>query len=327
MTIAVSVVVPTYCRPALLQRCLEALLAQDIDPTTYEVIVADDAFCSDTQQLVARVAQEQCAVKRGIAVRYLPVQSLHGPAAARNVGWRAARGWLVAFTDDDCVPTPDWLQAGLDACADGVGGAWGRIVVPLPPTPTDYERNEAGLERGEFATANCFYRRAVLDAVGGFDERFRTAWREDSDLFFSVLECGAPLVRAPDAVVVHPVRPAPWGVSVRLQRKSMYNALLYRNHPALYRHYIQAAPPWHYYRIVVALVVALGGIVTQRRHWAVGAGSVWLVLTGRFCAQRLQGTSRAPTHVAEMIVTSIVIPPLSIWWRLRGAWKYRVFFL
>jgi GT2 family glycosyltransferase len=326
MTIVVSVIVPTYRRPALLQRCLEAVLAQDIDPATYEVIVADDAACPQTQQLVARVTQEQCAVQRGLSVRYLPVRGAHGPAAARNVGWRAAHGWLVAFTDDDCVPAPGWLRAGHHACADGVAGAWGRIVVPLPSVPTDYERNEAGLERAEFVTANCFYRRDVLHAMGGFDERFRTAWREDSDLFFRVLGHGAPLVRALDAVVVHPVRPAPWGVSLRLQRKSMYNALLYRKHPALYRRYIQASPPWKYYRIVAALVVAMGAIVAQRRRLTLSAAGVWLVLTGHFCAQRLQNTSHAPTHVTEMIVTSAVIPPLSIWWRVRGAWKYRVFF-
>jgi glycosyltransferase involved in cell wall biosynthesis len=327
MTLAVSVVVPTYRRAALLQRCLEALLAQDIDPTAYEVIVVDDAACEQTRQLVARVAQEHCAVKRGIPVCYLPVTGAHGPAAARNVGWHAAQGWLIAFTDDDCVPDPGWLRAGLQACADGIAGAWGRIVVTLPPTPTDYERNEAGLERAEFVTANCFYRRDVLQAVGGFDERFRTAWREDSDLFFRLLERSERLVRAADAVVVHPVRPAPWGVSLGLQRKSMYNALLYKKYPALYRRYIQAAPPWHYYRTVAVLLVALGAFFGGRRRLALIAASIWLMLTGRFCAQRLHGSSHALPHVIEMIATSALIPPLSLWWRLRGAVKYRVFFL
>ena len=57
------------------------------------------------------------------------------------------------------------------------------------------------------------------------------------------------------------------------------------------------------------------------------AAAVWLVLTGRFCARRLRGTSHAPRHVAEMVVTSALIPPLCVFWRLFGALKHRVVFL
>jgi hypothetical protein len=54
---------------------------------------------------------------------------------------------------------------------------------------------------------------------------------------------------------------------------------------------------------------------------------LWAYQTGRFCMLRLRHTTRAPGHVIEMIVTSIAIPPLAIYWRLRGSIKYRVFFL
>src|SRR5207248_10211948 len=101
----------------------------------------------------------------------VPVQHAHGPAAARNAGWRAARGEVIAFTDDDTVPDPGWLRAGV-AALESADAAWGRIRVPLALPPTDYERNEAGLEAAEFATANAFCRRAVLEAVGGFDVGF-----------------------------------------------------------------------------------------------------------------------------------------------------------
>lgn len=333
MTVRVSVVVPTYRRPALLERCLTALAAQDLGPRCYEIIVGDDANSAETRQQVRR-----WAAGTGVAppVTYLPVGgTAHGPAAARNCGWRRAAGEIVAFTDDDCIPTPGWLRAGLAAfarCHDGgageaVAGAWGRVTVPLPTVPTDYERNAAGLEQGEAVTANCFYRRAVLEAVGGFDERFTMAWREDSDLLFTLLERGARVVPAPEAVVVHPVRPAAWGVSLRQQRKSLFNALLYKKHPALYRLRIQAAPPWRYYRIIGLLVVALGAGLTGQRRPAALAGAAWAVMTARFCMHRLAGTSHALRHVAEMAVTSALIPPWAILWRLRGALKYRVFFL
>ncbi len=322
MSVRASVVVPTYRRPDLLRRCLAALAAQDLDPAAYEVVVADDAAGPDTRALV-----EEQARRGPVRLRYVPVTGRHGPAAARNAGWRCAEGEVIAFTDDDCVPDPGWLSAGLDAFADGVSGVWGRIVMPLPPAPTDYEKNESGLESAECATANCFYRREALEAAGGFDERFTAAWREDSDLFFTLLEQGRTLVRAPKAVVVHPVRPAPWGVSLRQQRKSQFNALLYKKHPRLYRERIPAASPRHYYLILTVLLVALGCVVGGHPAWTVVPAAVWLVLTARFCARRLRGTSHAPGHVAEMVVTSALIPPLSVFWRLWGAVRFRVWFV
>jgi hypothetical protein len=233
---------------------------------------------------------------------------------------------VVAFTDDDTVPDPGWLRAGVEALASA-DAAWGRIRVPLPQPPTDYQRNEAGLETAEFATANAFCRRAALAAVGGFDERFTAAWREDADLFFTLLEKGCRVVHVPEALVVHPVRPGRWGVSLGQQRKSQFNALLYKKHPALYRRRIQPGPPWHDYGAAGALAAALAGGASGLAAPALAGAGLWLALTARFCARRLRGTSHAPGHVAEMAVTSALIPLLSVYWRLRGALRFRVFFL
>lgn len=319
--IRASVVVPTCGRPELLDRCLAALVAQDLDPSAYEVIVVDDAPSAATRRVV-----ERRAGRGRPRLRYLALDGPRGPAAARNRGWRAARGEIVAFTDDDCVPAPDWLRWGLAAFRDGVAGAAGRVVVPLPPEPTDYQWNFARLEIGEFVTANCFYRRSAIAAVGGFDERFRVPWREDSDLFFTLLERGARLVRAPAAVVVHPLRPAAWGVSVSEQRKSRFNALLYKKHPGLYRQRIQRLPPLHYYGAVLAALAGLAGALARRPPLALGGAGAWLALTGGLCVARLRGKSRAPGHVLEMLVTSALIPPLSVYWRLRGALEFRTMF-
>jgi glycosyltransferase involved in cell wall biosynthesis len=319
---AISVVIPTFRRPLLLARCLEGLAAQRLDAGDFEVVVADDAPDDETRRVVERAA----AVGSG-CFRYVAVTGRHGPAAARNVGWRAARADVVAFTDDDCVPEPGWLAAGLSAFGPDVTGVQGRLIVPRPPVPTDHERNTGRLEEGEFITANCFYRRAALAAVGGFDERFPAAWREDSDLFFTLLEQGGRFARAPHAVVVHPVRPAGWGACMGDQRKSMFNALLYKKHPALYRERIQRWPPLASYASLAALVASAGAAAAGRRGWVAAAVALWAALTSRFCARRLAGTSRAPGHVAEMLVTSAIIPSLSAFWRLRGAVRYRVPFL
>src|SRR5690606_15894862 len=160
-----------------------------------------------------------------------------------------------------------------------------------------------------------FVRKSALLAVGGFDERFRTAWREDSDLFFSLLERAGAVAPAPRAVVLHPVRPAPWGASLRQQRKLLFDALLFKKHPNLYRRKIRAAPPWAYYAIVLSAVAGFAALAVQAHVPAALCFAAWLVLTAHFCWRRLANTSRAARHVAEMIVTSIVIPPLAVFWR------------
>ena len=316
----VSVVVPTYRRPELLCRCLRALQQQDFDPKEFEVIVADNAGDAETQTLVAEQAKAGAP-----PLRYVAAAGGRGPAFARNSGWRAGQDF-IAFTDDDTMPEPGWLRAGVEALATA-DAAWGAIRVPLREQPTDYERNEAGLETAEFATANVFCRRAALEAVGGFDERFTAAWREDADLFFTLLEQGFRVVHVPEAVVVHPVRPGRWGISLSQQRKSEFNALLYKKHPALYRQRIQPAPPWHYYLAAGAMGLTVAGTASGVPGAALAGFGLWLALTARFSAGRLRGTSHAPAHVAEMAVTSALIPLLSVFWRLHGALRYRVFFL
>lgn len=321
MPIRVSVVVPTSNRPDLLERCLACLVDQDLEADEYEIIIADDAASELTRRQI-----ERWAGRLPVAVRYFPVAHTDGPGAARNAGWRAARGKIIAFTDDDTIPTRSWLREGIAVFVDGIAGAWGKIIMPLPNPPTDYERDAAGLASAEFVTANCFYRRDALEAVGGFDERFRFPWREDSDLFFTMVEHRLQLTCAPNAVVIHPIRPAPWGVSLQQQRKTMFDALLYHKHPRLYRQRIPAFPQI-YYGIVGALGIALGAWWRGQKPVALGAGALWALLTARFCARRLHGTSGAPAHVAEMILTSALIPPVSFYWHWRGAVKFRTFFL
>jgi glycosyltransferase involved in cell wall biosynthesis len=316
-----TVVVPTYRRPDLLERCLAALAAQDYAPSAFVVVVADDAASEATRRQV-----EAWDDRAAVAFRYV-APTARGPAAARNAGWRSGGGRVVAFTDDDCVPGPRWLAEGV-ATLDGsdFAAASGRVVVPIPERPTDYERDAAGLASAEFVTANCFVRREALEAVGGFDERYRAAWREDSDLQFALLERGLTIGRTP-ATVVHPVRPAPWGVSLKQQRKSQYNALLYKKFPRRYRDAIQPGPPWHYYATLAALAGAPAAAVAGAPAAASASALAWGALTARFCLRRLRGASTSPGHLAEMAVTSALIPPLSIFWRLYGAWRFRVFFL
>lgn len=318
MTPRVSVVVPTHGRPQLLSRCLGALAAQTLPRGDYEVVVVSDGPDPRTRAVVQR---------SGFPLRHLELARRSGPAAARNLGWRAAESPIVAFTDDDTVPEPDWLAAGLAAIAARADAVAGAVVMPLSASPTDYERDAARLAESEFVTANCFVTAETLRAVGGFDERFTLPWREDSDLHFRLLEHGAVIRRAPDARVAHPVRPAGWGVSLRQQRKVLFDALLYKKHPLLYRQRIRRGPRIDYYATVAALLAAVVSSVLAAPAVAAGAAAVWLALTIRFAALRLAGTRRAWRHVGEMLVTSAAIPPLAVFWRFVGAARFRVVFL
>lgn len=323
MSLRVSVVVPTCRRPELLGRCLAALTAQTMATDEYEIVVADDATSPATRRQI-----EEMAAKTACSIRYVPVTRMHGPAAARNAGWRVARAPIIAFTDDDTIPDSDWLTTGVGALERDIdlSAITGQMIVPLPPVPTDYERNEAGLETAEFVTANCFCRRDILDALGGFDERFTLAWREDSDLHFRLLEHGAKLRKEPNAIVAHPVRPAPWGVSLRMQRKSLFDALLYKKHPDLYRKHIRRWPPLDYYGIFLSAALAVFAVALGKWIAFAVAIAIWIGLMGGFLARRLRGSSHRPMHILEMFVTSLFIPFLSVFWRLYGAMKFRVWF-
>jgi GT2 family glycosyltransferase len=320
----VSVVVPTYRRPAMLATCLRALAAQQLDCMRYEIVVCDDGPDDHaTRACVDRFAAQHAP--HGLTVRYVPVTATQGPAAARNAGWRVARAPLVAFTDDDCIPDAGWLSAGLSAMASGAVGASGKIVVPIGDPPTDYERAIKGLEQAPFATASCFYLRLALVTTGGFDEQYRAAWREDSDLEFRMARLGG-LVSARDALVVHPVRTARVGVSLAEQRKAMYNALLYRGFPGEYRRYIQSRPPLGYYGACVGALLALAGLLAGSGTAVLIGVMSWALCVGMFMQRRLRGISHKPGHVAEIILTSLAIPPLAVFWRLRGAFRFRVLF-
>jgi glycosyltransferase involved in cell wall biosynthesis len=323
--IRASIVVPTYRRPDLLERCLAALVDQDFDPHRFEIIVADDGDDPRTRTLVQRWTRRTAGAPR---VAYVPVRTTRGPAGARNAGWREAVGEVIAFTDDDTIPHPDWLGEGCRAMAPGVAAAAGRVRVPLPRGPlTDYERDIARMADAEFVTASCFVSHATLAEIGGFDPTFTAAWREDSDLQFTLLERKGRVVRAPRAVVDHPVRPMTWQERVGAHRKILFDALLYKKHPRLYRERIRSSPPWLYYAIVAAILVGVLGLLALQPRWALGGFVAWALLTAAFCVRRLRGGSLAPAHVAEIVMSSVAIPVVAVFWRLVGAWRFRVRFL
>jgi glycosyltransferase involved in cell wall biosynthesis len=320
----VSIVIPTYKRPHLLARCLHALVQQQFPKDRYEIIVVTDGPDEETPRLAMRPGN----VLPVIQVLALP--SKKGPAAARNLGWKTARGKLILFTDDDCMPHNYWVEAYYKAYLEqGLEEAvfTGQVLVPCSSRPTDYEKNIAWLEKADFVTANCACTKAALVKVNGFDETFTMAWREDSDLEFRFINHRIPIRFIQQAVVTHPVRKASWGVSLKEQKKSMYNALLYKKYPALYRQKISKGPLWNYYAIAGLFILAIIAAVLQWTFIMLFALVGWVLLIAQFTIKRLTGTTHTPAHVTEMIVTSMLIPFLSLYWTIYGSLKFKTVFL
>src|SRR3954471_13882399 len=260
MKIKISVVVPTYNRPSLLSRCLSALLNQSFLKNDYEIIIVSDGMDTATRERIESFITSQHPV-----ICFYSLTEKKGPASARNAGWRKASGELIAFTDDDCIPDSKWLESLWSnhtlSRNNKLAAYTGRLIVPIPPNPTDYELNIRNLENADFITANCACTKRALELVEGFDETYTMAWREDSDLQFKFMEKGVPIYSVSNAIVTHPVRKAVWGISIKEERKGMFDALLYKKYPRLFRDKIQSSPLWLYYFMISFCFLFLTGLV------------------------------------------------------------------
>jgi GT2 family glycosyltransferase len=283
----VSVVVATRDRPDRLERLLDSLAQQTLEFSGFEVVVVDDGSRADT----ARLLDSWEGTPR-LRLRILRHQTPRGPSAARNAGWRAARGPLIAFTDDDCVAAADWLRAGLHAERGAPGSIVQGRTIPEPhqhrcvSEPFSHTVCVDALGP-RYETCNIFYPRELLDRLGGFDESFglRPA-AEDTDLAWRAFEAGARAVFAAEAVVYHAVESLTTGQALRIATRWGEAIQVFARHPdvrmILHRgvfwnvwHYLMwrsiaalAAPAW-----LRRMVLTLHLIELRRRALRAGAGA------------------------------------------------------
>jgi glycosyltransferase involved in cell wall biosynthesis len=318
-----DVVIPTIGRPCL-GELLQALADQGVAAAGARIFLVDDRIVDGSQHNPTSGRRSPGeAVPPAIAPIAVVVPSRgRGPAAARNAGWVASGAEWVVFLDDDVVPTRTWLKdlAGdLAGLAPEVGASQGRISVPLPPVPTDWERNVGGLERARWATADMAYRRAALAAVGGFDERFPRAYREDADLGLRVTGAGYRIVRG-DRCVTHPVRSAgPW-ISLRLQKGNRDDALMRALHGPRWRE--RAGVPSgrrpRHLATTAAGAAAVAGLLSRRRWLAAAGLATWLAGTSELAWARIAPGPRTRGEVATMLATSLVMPPVASYHWIAG---------
>jgi len=203
----VSVVIPTFGRSRPLKNCLDALTRQTLPQADFEVVVVDDGSPAPIDAVVAEFTPR-------LEIR-LVRQDNAGPAAARNRGALEAAAPLLAFTDDDCRPRPDWLHrmivgarehpeavvggSTVNGLPDDVFATTSQLIVDLV-----YEHFNADPDAAHFfASNNILCRRDRLLEVGGFDPAFPRAGAEDRDFCDRWRAVGLRLVWRPDAVVEH----------------------------------------------------------------------------------------------------------------------------
>jgi glycosyltransferase involved in cell wall biosynthesis len=311
----VSVVVATHNRAARVAMLLDGLRAQTL--RDFEVVICDDGSTDDTQSVLAAVTDLPLTVLRHPVAR--------GPAAARNRGWRAAQGRLIAFTDDDCVPTPAWLEA---AAAVWDGEPMRFVQGPVRPLAGEIDRLGAFSytivvegPTANYETANMLYPRALLERVGGFKEdRYALPAGEDADLGWTAREAGAEPVFAADALVEHAV--IEYGPRESLRRLWRWSDSVgpYADHPEM-RQTLHHGLFWNlsHYLLLRALI----GVGLLRWRWAWPL-ALWL---GKWYAAYEMVEARAHAGNVWLAPWWVVRDVVETAACVRGSLRYRVLVL
>ncbi|HEU0024534.1 MAG TPA: glycosyltransferase [Thermoleophilaceae bacterium] len=311
----VSVVVATHDRAERLEQLLGGLRRQTLPREAFEVVVVDDASSDTTQDVLMRERE------RGVLRLCTPSTGERlGPASARNRGWRLAAAPLIAFTDDDCVPTPTWLETLVGAAAGHP-----RAIVRGRTLPNPDEADAIGPfsktvringPSPHYETCNVAYPRSLLEEIGGFDESYPSPAGEDSDLGCRAVAAGGFPMFTADALVHH-------AVFARGPAEALGDALLatdgvraYKRNPELREHLTLGV---FYDRSHPLLLAACAGLVTHRKSLA-------LLLCLPY-ARQLRTRARtlgAPAHHAGFLV---VFDAVQLVAAVRGAVRHRSFVL
>ncbi|MGK2947036.1 MAG: glycosyltransferase family 2 protein [Acidimicrobiales bacterium] len=223
----VGVVVSAYDRSSLLADLVAALQAQTV--TDFEAVLVDNGSRDDTHEVLLRLTSGDSRFT------VLRLEGNRGPARARNLAWRSIGAPWVAFTDDDCIPRPTWLE-GLLAVAGEAQFIQGRTVARELPA----WRRRGWFDRsqqidqwsGRYETCNLLIARSVLEEHDGFNEQFRIAMGEDTDLGLRAVAGGTVTAFAPDGIAEHHVWPCTFGDYLRQRRRYAEVVELVRVRPA-----------------------------------------------------------------------------------------------
>lgn len=272
-SLKISVVIPTCHRNDSLALCLDRLApgVQTLAAENYEVIVSDDGSKSTAEAMM----RERYPWAHWMA------GPRRGPAANRNNGARRARADFIAFTDDDCLPTPPWLQSYANAIRSGASVYEG-LTEANGPLRRPFVVAPINLNGGKLWSCNMMVAAQVFRELGGFDEGFPNAADEDTDFRERVLAAGYELHFVRDALIYHPPVRRVWGrksarlwqSKVRLAYKANPNRQKYTRRTMIARA-LQTRlrqlwrSPWHFDKVLALpfLFVELVWIARHARSW------------------------------------------------------------
>ncbi len=283
-----SVVIPTYNRKPILQKCLQALEVQiftNILVQDYEVIVVDDG---STDATLAWLAENKLSLPH---VRWFEQEHL-GPAAARNLGVEKAKGDTIIFIDSDLVVTETFLQSHANALTAGrekLGCdrlfTYGAVINTCNfdhPTSEPYKITD--FSAAYFATGNVAISRHWLEQAGLFDTRFQLYGWEDLELGVRLKKLGLSLIKCPEAVGYHWHPPfnltqIPRMIDREIQRGRM-GVLFYQKHPT-WEVKMMIQMTW-IHRLLWG-ILSLGGLLNEKTmapllQWVINQGQPQLAL-------------------------------------------------
>ena len=205
----ITIAVPTYNRGKSISATLKAIAEQKFPRGSYEIIIVDDGGKDSTKEIVNDFSK-----KSGVPIKYL-WQENRGPAAARNLAIKNSKAPIIAFTDDDCIVHPDWLENIAKAHEKNpdamiIGGETlppkGRIVAAVGQGLTKnafFDYVDGKKQAIFFPTCNASFRREVFDNAGLFDTDFPLAAGEDLEFCWRCFKKGMKLLYQPQIKVTH----------------------------------------------------------------------------------------------------------------------------
>jgi glycosyltransferase involved in cell wall biosynthesis len=315
-----SVVVASHQRAGRLRTLLDALAAQTFPRESWELVVVH-TYDPDT----AAALLDGHELARAGLLRHERVDPADaGPALQRNRGWRSARGRLIAFTDDDCRPEPDWLERLVHKARESPGqivqGATRPDALDADAFRSPHVRTLLVDPPGRFTqTCNILYERELLERVGGFDEVAVTG--EDIDLARRAQATGAAVVGAPDALVHHAIEALTLTEKIRSQDKWQHLAYVVKRHPELRRDCAMGIwwKPEHWSAVLALAALA----AAPRRPWLLAGTLPYLQIE-----RRRHGTAkREQLRALRELPGHFVIELAEVGTFIRGSLRYRTLLL
>ena len=223
----ISIIIPAYNSEKTIGKTIESLLKQNYSKKNYEIIIVDDDSSDNTQDTILKFKQ----------VRLIK-QNHKGPATARNLGARNAKGDILLFTDADCILDKNWIKEMVKPFTNpeiiGVSGTYKTLNndnFMARFIGYEIEERHERMKRQKFidfiGTFSAAYRKKIFLKFGGFDTRFKTSSGEDPELSYRIDKAGLKMVFQPKAIVFHPHPNSLWKYLKQKYKRAVWRNLMY----------------------------------------------------------------------------------------------------